>query len=61
MVVACEYPTCRETATFVVVIELGLLAGRSLFQRLLCDMHAEQAPTFAKQLDGIAYRLRRLA
>jgi hypothetical protein len=57
MVVVCEYPNCREVATFMVTIELGLLTAHNSYRMPLCDGHAEQAQTIAKQHDGIAYRL----
>ena len=58
MVVACEYPNCREIATIRIVIELAALAGRSSIGIPLCDAHAEQAQSIARRHDGVAYRLR---
>jgi hypothetical protein len=58
MVVACEYQNCREIATVVVVIELGVRAGRRSIRIPLCGAHAEGAQAIAKQHDGVAYRLR---
>ena len=54
MVVACEYPNCREIATVVIVIERGALAGRRSIRIPLCDAHAEGAQAIAKQHDGVA-------
>jgi hypothetical protein len=53
MGVSCEYPDCRETATMVLVIEVG---GRSV-EVALCDAHAWRAQEIARRHGGIAYRL----
>ena len=50
MVVACEYPNCRETATMTVVIELGRRDRRSSLRLPLCDGHAEQSQVIAYHL-----------
>ena len=58
MVVACEYPDCREIATMAVVVELGRPIGRRPITVPVCSVHVKQAQEIARLYGGIAYRLR---
>jgi hypothetical protein len=59
MTAACEYPNCRESATTVIVIELGRLAAPRVVECLVCDTHLVRVKEITRQHDGIAYRVRK--